>query len=447
MTPFGTDHLATGSADWMCKVWNLRTGRSEQELRGHKGEVTHVIAQGAHTLLTAATDGTAKLWDIRTATRKGFVQEYYHGRPIGSLAMSHGGKIVTAHVEPPPGARRRNTAGLDSSAASSSSSSSSFASRHLQTMLELSGAAPSRGPNGGARRSREVSLVREWDVRSRKCRGESELGWKNVELEFVHVQCDAQVVGGGTAILLGGLRKARRRAAPRHVLQCSNLATMEEVMPSTPVPGTVTVGALLGCKAVIAAGGEGGGGGGGGDSGGDSGGDRGDVVGGRGGTGISNGSRTGSRLHTLDIEPLLGDDDEGGANRYGVDPEEEERPIASSTSYNEMRRGGGGGGLISEEGGRIIVHVGGVGVTLGSNNGIGGNSGSSSSSAGGDSSNRGETRGRNSAAAAHPITTTSIMPSPGMASKAWKGAEMEVTTRESPGRKEQLPFTLGGRYM
>ena len=79
--------LATGSQDKTARLWDVRTGASLQEFKGHTGIVTSVApsADGSR-LVTGSFDKTARLWDVRTGAS---LQEFKgHTGIVTSVALS-----------------------------------------------------------------------------------------------------------------------------------------------------------------------------------------------------------------------------------------------------------------------------------------------------------------------------------------------------------------------
>jgi WD40 repeat protein/tRNA A-37 threonylcarbamoyl transferase component Bud32 len=64
-SPDGT-RLATGSQDKTARIWDARTGQSLYELKGHTIDVWRVAFSPDGTRLATAGDTTVRLWDVRT---------------------------------------------------------------------------------------------------------------------------------------------------------------------------------------------------------------------------------------------------------------------------------------------------------------------------------------------------------------------------------------------
>lgn len=59
--------LATGTADGVVRLWDLRTGQVHRTLVGHTGAVTCLQFDDAH-LVTGSLDRSIRVWDLRTGT-------------------------------------------------------------------------------------------------------------------------------------------------------------------------------------------------------------------------------------------------------------------------------------------------------------------------------------------------------------------------------------------
>jgi WD40 repeat protein len=90
--------LATGSADWSARTWDLRRGREAYRLRGHFGRVVDVaVSPQGQFVATASADGTARVWDV--ATERGALVSILmgHTNQVRSISFSPRGLyVVTA---------------------------------------------------------------------------------------------------------------------------------------------------------------------------------------------------------------------------------------------------------------------------------------------------------------------------------------------------------------
>jgi WD40 repeat protein len=59
--------ILTASSDGTARVWDAATGAELLILSGHAGEVRQAVWNGDHSrILTASSDGTARVWDAAT---------------------------------------------------------------------------------------------------------------------------------------------------------------------------------------------------------------------------------------------------------------------------------------------------------------------------------------------------------------------------------------------
>eukprot|EP00898_Chlorokybus_atmophyticus_P008924 jgi/Chlat1/9032/Chrsp94S08300 len=73
--PDSTNVVAFGSADYKVFVYDLRClGRPLSVLGGHQKAVSYVKWLDGHTLVSASTDNTLKLWDVHKASMEGHVE-------------------------------------------------------------------------------------------------------------------------------------------------------------------------------------------------------------------------------------------------------------------------------------------------------------------------------------------------------------------------------------
>jgi hypothetical protein len=90
-------HLASGGADGVIRLWDLRrggTGQPVRELRGHSNDVTALAAGGdGSTLVSASSDGTARLWNWQTGQPRAAFEA---GSPLLAVAASPDGRRLAA---------------------------------------------------------------------------------------------------------------------------------------------------------------------------------------------------------------------------------------------------------------------------------------------------------------------------------------------------------------
>ena len=56
--------LATGAEDGLMKLWDIRTQKNVETLKGHRGAVTGVqFGMNSNNLCSVSTDKTFKEWD------------------------------------------------------------------------------------------------------------------------------------------------------------------------------------------------------------------------------------------------------------------------------------------------------------------------------------------------------------------------------------------------
>jgi WD40 repeat protein/serine/threonine protein kinase len=79
--------IATGGWDRVVKIWDLKSRRVVQALRGHRGNIFDLaFSHDGHRLVSASFDSTAKIWD--PATGEELITLRGHRSPMNGLAFS-----------------------------------------------------------------------------------------------------------------------------------------------------------------------------------------------------------------------------------------------------------------------------------------------------------------------------------------------------------------------
>jgi division protein 1 len=86
--------LASGTADGIVRLWDLRTGQVHRTLVGHTGAVTCLQFDDAH-LVTGSLDRSIRVWDLRTGT---ISDAYAYDKGITSLHFD-ARRIVSSNGE------------------------------------------------------------------------------------------------------------------------------------------------------------------------------------------------------------------------------------------------------------------------------------------------------------------------------------------------------------
>lgn len=86
--------LASGTADGIVRLWDLRSGEIIRQLIGHTGPVTSLQFDSAN-LTTGSSDRSIRIWDLRTG---GMIDSFAYDSPISSLQFDES-KIVSANNE------------------------------------------------------------------------------------------------------------------------------------------------------------------------------------------------------------------------------------------------------------------------------------------------------------------------------------------------------------
>ena len=85
-------NIAT-SVNQVTQVWNLNTWKETALLLGHEGDIEQIVfSPNATKLVTGATDGTARIWDISNGKQLAVLKNYA-GRSIG---LSPDGRMLAA---------------------------------------------------------------------------------------------------------------------------------------------------------------------------------------------------------------------------------------------------------------------------------------------------------------------------------------------------------------
>lgn len=86
--------LASGTADGVVRLWDLRSGQVQRSLVGHTGPVTCLQFDDIH-LTTGSTDRSIRIWDLRTGS---IVDAFAYDHPITSLHFD-ARRIISTNME------------------------------------------------------------------------------------------------------------------------------------------------------------------------------------------------------------------------------------------------------------------------------------------------------------------------------------------------------------
>lgn len=86
--------LATGTADGVVRLWDLRSGQVHRSLIGHTGAVT-CLQFDEHHLATGSLDRSIRIWDLRTGT---IFDAFAYDSPITALHFD-ARRVVSANTE------------------------------------------------------------------------------------------------------------------------------------------------------------------------------------------------------------------------------------------------------------------------------------------------------------------------------------------------------------
>ena len=97
--------LASGSGDSTIRLWDVRTGRELQTLRGHRNWINNVsFSPDGRTLASSSNDDTIRLWDVRTGRELQTLRGHTHYlirvsfSPDGRTLVSSGGGDLTVRL-------------------------------------------------------------------------------------------------------------------------------------------------------------------------------------------------------------------------------------------------------------------------------------------------------------------------------------------------------------
>jgi WD40 repeat protein len=85
--------LASGSADWTARIWDVGSGRCEQVLRGHTAPVFGVaFSPDGRRLATASWDRTGRIWSVETGQSEAVLRG--HAKEVHCVAWRPDGQVV-----------------------------------------------------------------------------------------------------------------------------------------------------------------------------------------------------------------------------------------------------------------------------------------------------------------------------------------------------------------
>ncbi len=97
--------LASGSGDSTIRLWDVRTGRELQRLKGHRNWINNVsFSPDGQTLASSSNDDTIRLWDVRTGRELQTLRGHTHYlisvwfSPDGRTLVSSGGGDLTVRL-------------------------------------------------------------------------------------------------------------------------------------------------------------------------------------------------------------------------------------------------------------------------------------------------------------------------------------------------------------
>ena len=92
--------LATGGADQVIRLWDVKDRREKSATVGHQGPIHAVaVAPDGRILATAGADATIRLWDRATGRERG--QLVGQGKYLSALAFTPDGRGLLSTGSPP----------------------------------------------------------------------------------------------------------------------------------------------------------------------------------------------------------------------------------------------------------------------------------------------------------------------------------------------------------
>jgi WD40 repeat protein len=89
--------LASGSADYVAKLWNADTRQLVQTLQGHTGSLYSLVwlpQQCASLLVTSSGDKTIRLWEIATGKSTRIIEG--HTGVVNCVAMASDQQLIAS---------------------------------------------------------------------------------------------------------------------------------------------------------------------------------------------------------------------------------------------------------------------------------------------------------------------------------------------------------------
>ncbi len=89
--------IATGSADYTIKLWDIKTLAQKRILKGHREKVQAVaFSHDGETLASGSWDSTIKIWDISPNPQKDTITLNGHRGVVNSIAFNPDGKLLVS---------------------------------------------------------------------------------------------------------------------------------------------------------------------------------------------------------------------------------------------------------------------------------------------------------------------------------------------------------------